>query len=183
MPEEHTVVPVEVGPAVAVLGVSAVACLGLLALVYAGGGEPGTGPDWVADLPLLNAGLNAASALAIVTGFRAVRRGDLAAHRRAMLTAFGLSAVFLVSYVTYHALAGDTPFVGSDAVRAAYLVVLVTHVLSSVVVLPLVLGALACAFTGRFALHRRLARFTVPIWLYVSVTGVVVVVALRTVGS
>ncbi len=156
--------------------------VGLLALVYAGP-ELGGEATWAEDLPLLNATLNTGSALAIVLGVRAVRRGDVVNHRRAMTTAFVLSTLFLASYLTYHTVAGDTPFVGPGPVRAAYIVVLSVHVVASIVALPLVLGTLACALTDRRALHRRLARVTAPLWLLVSVTGVSVVVALRTLGS
>lgn len=171
------------GPAVAtVLGASAIACVGLLALVYAG---PRTAFDggWAEDLPLLNAALNTGSATALVLGRRAVGRGDLVAHRRAMVTAFAVSTVFLVSYVTYHAVVGETAFSGPAPLRAAYLLLLIAHVLASVVALPLVLGTIAAALADRRDLHRRLARVTAPLWLFVSVTGVAVVAALRTVGT
>ncbi len=172
--------PIGAGPAAAVLTVSAVACAGLLTLVY--GVDAGARDGWVGDLPLLNGVLNAGSFLFLVVGVRAVRRGDRAAHRRAMLTAFGLSAAFLVSYLTYHALAGDTRLDAAAPVRAGFLLLLGSHVLASMVALPLVLGTLAAALSGREAVHRRLAPLTVPVWGCVSVTGVLVVVVTRLAG-
>ena len=103
-----------------------------------------------------------------------------AAHRTSMLVAFGFSTLFLVSYIANHAIHGDTVFPGQGPVRTFYLAVLASHVILSIVALPMVLTTFFFSLTGRFAQHRRIARVTFPIWLYVSVTGVVVFVFLRT---
>jgi putative membrane protein len=100
-----------------------------------------------------------------------------------MLSALASSGVFLVSYVTYHAYHGDSTFLGQGAVRPIYFAILISHILLSVVALPLVLSTVYLSLSGRFAVHRRLARWTFPIWLYVSVTGVVVFAMLQVFGS
>jgi putative membrane protein len=125
-------------------------------------------------LPTLNACLNAAAAVAIVTGVLAIRRRRIAVHRAAMLTAFGVSTAFLASYLIYHYQAGSRPFPGEGWVRRAYLTLLLTHTVLAVAIVPLVLVTLYRALTRQFARHVRVARWAFPIWLYVSVTGVVV---------
>lgn len=127
-----------------------------------------------ASLPTLNAALNAAAALALVTGYLAVRRGRVGVHRAAMLTACAVSALFLVSYLVYHARAGSRPFGGSGWIRAAYFTVLISHTVLAAAIVPLVPVTLSRALRAQFPRHRRIARWTFPIWLYVSVTGVVV---------
>jgi putative membrane protein len=161
---------------------SAVIATALLVLVYHGG-PAGPEPAWVGWLPFVNAAFNSLSAAAIVCGVLAIRRGRREVHRRWMLTALASSAVFLVSYVTYHALHGDSRFLGQGAVRPIYFFVLISHILLSVAALPLVLSTFYLALSGRFDLHRRVARWTYPIWLYVSVTGVVVFAMLQIFGS
>jgi putative membrane protein len=125
-------------------------------------------------LPALNAVFNACSAAALVTGVFFIRRKKTIAHRRAMMTAFVFSSLFLASYITHHALHGEVRFPGHGAARAVYLSVLLTHVLLSIVALPMVLVTFYLSLSGRIPQHRRVARFTFPIWLYVSVSGVVV---------
>jgi uncharacterized membrane protein YozB (DUF420 family) len=126
------------------------------------------------DLPALNAALNAGCALALLTGFWLIRRGNWRAHRVAMLTALGLSAAFLTSYLVYHAAVGSVPFPGHGGVRRLYLGILFTHTILAATVPVLSVWTLSRALRRRFALHARLARWTLPIWLYVSVTGVVI---------
>jgi putative membrane protein len=128
----------------------------------------------VGDLPALNATLNAIAAGLLVTGFLLIRRGRVQQHRRVMLAAFGTSALFLVSYVIYHANAGSRPFPGHGPVRAVYFTILITHVILAAAILPMALITLSRALRSRFDRHVRIARWTLPIWLYVSVTGVIV---------
>lgn len=131
--------------------------------------------DAIADyLPHLNACLNGASAVALVTGWIAIRGRRIAAHRAAMLSAFAFSALFLTSYLTKHFLAGSQAYAGPPALRPVYLAILVSHMLLAIPVVPLSITLIVLAFRGRIERHRRLARWTLPVWLYVSVTGVVV---------
>jgi uncharacterized membrane protein YozB (DUF420 family) len=132
----------------------------------------------ISDLPALNASLNALSALCLSLGYIFIRRGDRVNHQRAMLTALGTSALFLVSYVTYHANVGSKPFPGQGAVRWIYLTILFTHIVLAAVILPMALITAARGLRGRFDRHVRLARWTLPLWMYVSVTGVVIYVML-----
>ena len=125
-------------------------------------------------LPHLNAALNATSFVLLVAALYQIRRGNVRLHRRLMLSALTVSGLFLVSYVTYHAQYGSVRFTGQGPVRAVYFFILVTHVILAAVIVPLVGITLRRALTGDFARHRRIARWTYPIWLYVSVTGVVV---------
>lgn len=125
-------------------------------------------------LPALNACLNAASALFLAAGFAAIRRKRVKVHRRLMLSALATSGLFLVSYLYYHAHAGTTRFAGVGWSRPVYFAILGSHTVLAVAILPLVGVTLARALRRRFSLHRRIARVTLPLWLYVSVTGVVV---------
>lgn len=128
----------------------------------------------VRDLPTLNAALNALSAGLLLWGYVLIRRGRREAHRRAMIAAVTCSALFLVSYLTYHAQVGSVRFARTGVIRTVYLAILLTHTVLAVVILPLVLVTLRRAQKGDFERHRRLARITLPLWAYVSVTGVVV---------
>lgn len=129
-------------------------------------------------LALVNASLNATSAVALFTGFYFIRRKVVDRHRRAMLTAVGASALFLVFYVTRVALTGTHDFAGQGVARAVYLTILVSHMILAVVVLPFVLRLLYLARKERFVEHKRLARFVFPVWAYVSVTGLLVYILL-----
>jgi putative membrane protein len=128
----------------------------------------------LSDLPTLNAVLNAASALLLACGFAAIRAGRRDAHRRFMLAAVSTSSLFLVSYLVYHFQVGSVRFTGVGAIRSAYLAILLTHTVLAVAIVPLVLLTLRLALRERFPAHRRLARVTLPLWAYVSVTGVVI---------
>ena len=128
----------------------------------------------VAALPLLNACLNATSAALLTTGYLFIRRKRVSAHRACMIAALAVSSLFLVSYVTYHSLAGSRPFGGQGWVRLVYFPLLVSHVVLAAVIVPLALTTLYRALSGNFVRHVRIARWTLPLWLYVSVTGVLV---------
>ncbi len=139
------------------------------------GHEPGR--PWsaeVAALPALNAALNATSAALLALGWAAVRRRRIALHRACMLAACGVSTLFLASYVTYHYLAGSRPFMGPGWMRWLYFPILVSHIVLAAAVVPFVLTTVYRALSGDFVRHVRIARLTLPVWLYVSVTGVIV---------
>lgn len=129
-------------------------------------------------LPSVNATLNGASAVLLVAGFVAIRRGRPELHRALMLSACASSILFLASYLTRMALTGTHRFPGTGALRTAYLAILLSHTVLAALAAPLVLRTLFLAFRARFPAHRRVARATLPIWLYVSVTGVAVYVLL-----
>jgi putative membrane protein len=134
-------------------------------------------PDYAGKLmflPALNSVLNGMSAIMLVTGLALIKRKDRRAHKRAMLTAFVFSSLFLVSYIVHHALHGDTLFPHIGVMRTVYLSLLTSHILLSIIALPFVLITFFLALTGRFRQHKKIAKFTFPIWLYVSVTGVIV---------
>ena len=128
--------------------------------------------------PTVNAALNATCAILLVVAYRAIRRLDITSHRRWMLAAAATSTVFLASYLVYHARVGSVRFLGTGAARTVYLAVLLSHTVLAVAVLPLVLRTLYLGLKRRDDSHRRLAKWTFPIWLYVSLTGVVVYVML-----
>ena len=128
----------------------------------------------VADLPALNATLNAASAVLLTIGWILIKSGWITAHKRCMISAFVTSSLFLVSYVTYHAQAGSKPFTGTGAMRTLYFSILIPHVVLAAAVVPLALVTLTRGLRRQDDRHRRIAKWTLPIWLFVSVTGVVV---------
>ncbi len=128
----------------------------------------------VTDLPALNATLNGVAAVLLLTGYVLIRRGRKTAHKRAMLGALSTSALFLVSYVIYHLNAGSVPYHGQGLLRVVYFAILVTHVVLAAAVLPLALVTAARGLRGDFGRHVRIARWTFPVWMYVSVTGVVI---------
>ena len=140
--------------------------------------------DLLQIFPHLNASLNAISSIFLVSGFYFIMRTRVANHRFCMLTASGVSAVFLVSYLTYHALRtyyfglGPTRFTGQGLIRPIYFTILTSHTILAALVAPFVILTLIRALKGRFDAHRRIARLVFPVWLYVSVTGVVVYVLL-----
>ena len=132
----------------------------------------------VSDLPALNATLNGAATLFLLAGYVFIRRRQIPAHRASMLAAVTTSGLFLISYVTYHANAGSKPFPGTGPVRAVYFVILVTHIVLAAAIVPMVLMTVSQALRSRFDRHVSIARRTLPLWLYVSVTGVVIYVML-----
>jgi uncharacterized membrane protein YozB (DUF420 family) len=125
-------------------------------------------------LPAVNATLNATSGILLSTGYLLIKRRHINAHRNCMLMAFASSTLFLVSYVTYHAHAGSHPFGGQGAVRLVYFSILISHIVLAIVILPMAIVTLTRGLKGRYARHVRIARRTFPIWMYVSVTGVIV---------
>lgn len=131
-------------------------------------------PEYVPFLPHLNATLNATSALLLLSGYRFIRRGRIRAHRNCQVSAVVTSSLFLISYLTYHYYHGATRFAGQGIVRPLYFIILTTHTILAVVIVPLILVTLYRAARGDFIRHRRIARWTLPLWLYVSVTGVIV---------
>ncbi|MDH5284100.1 MAG: DUF420 domain-containing protein [Gemmatimonadota bacterium] len=126
------------------------------------------------DLPTLNASLNATAAVLLATGYYFIRTGRRERHRACMIAALVASALFLTSYVIYHIQVGSVPFKGVGAIRTVYFTILITHVVLAIVIVPLVLVTVSRALRGRFDRHRAIARWTLPLWLYVSVTGVIV---------
>jgi putative membrane protein len=163
---------------VVILTISAAATLFLFWLIYV---HPATDKASVrfAFLPALNAGLNGLSATALLIGYTLIRARRIAAHRAAMITAFVFSTLFLVSYIAHHALHGDVRYPVHAALRSVYLPLLASHILLAVVALPMVLVTFFFSLTGRFPQHRKIARWTFPLWLYVSVTGVITYAMLR----
>jgi putative membrane protein len=157
----------------AIIAISAAASLFLCWLVYYHAPSDVTGTHLL-FLPALNALLNGLSAAALVTGFCFILAKRVSAHRASMFTAFVFSSAFLVTYITNHALHGDMHFHGQGSIRPFYFTLLISHISLSVVALPMILLTFFLSLSGRFPAHRRLARFTFPIWLYVSVTGVIV---------
>lgn len=134
-------------------------------------------------LPAVNAGFNSLAAVFLVAGWYFVKKRRLVAHRNAMIAAFVSSALFFASYVVYHYVHGDTKYTGEGPIRLVYFVILATHVLLSISVVPLALTALWFAYKRRFDRHTRVTRVLLPIWLYVSVTGVVIFFMLRGAAS
>jgi uncharacterized membrane protein YozB (DUF420 family) len=132
----------------------------------------------LSQLPALNATLNAVSAVFLLTGYVLIRRGARTLHKRCMLGALAASALFLTSYVIYHANVGSKPFPGTGAIRLVYFAILITHVVLAATILPLALVTVTRGLRSDFGRHVKIARWTFPLWLYVSVTGVVIYVML-----
>lgn len=157
----------------AILAVSGAAFLFLVWLIYfKETGENDAG--WVRQLPALNAFLNGVSTILIISGFVAIKKRKFLVHMKLMLTAFVTSSLFLISYLVYHHYAGDTPFPGQGFIRPVYFTILISHIVLSAFVVPLVLTSFYFAWAGKFRTHRKVSKWTLPIWLYVSVTGVVI---------
>ena len=166
------------GPAIAaILAISAAASLFLFWLIYIHPAAAATSE--YAFLPALNAVLNGLSATALLIGYTFIRARKIKAHRAFMITAFVFSTLFLVSYIAHHALHGDVRYPLHAALRSVYLPLLASHIVLAVVTLPLVLITFFFSLSGRIPQHRKIARWTFPLWLYVSVTGVITYVMLR----
>jgi uncharacterized membrane protein YozB (DUF420 family) len=128
----------------------------------------------VSQLPSLNAALNALSAILLIAGYLFIKSRNIKAHKTCMLAAFASSVFFLISYLVYHYQVGSVPFKGQGSIRLVYFTILLTHTVLATAVVPLALVTLFRALKERFDRHRRIARWTLPIWFYVSVTGVIV---------
>lgn len=158
---------------ITILIVSGIALLFLIYLLYFR--ETAEAVDaWVYQLPALNAFLNSISTVLIVAGFVAIKKKKFILHMRFMLTAFIFSALFLISYLVYHNFVGHTPFPGEGFIRPIYFTILISHIILSATVVPLVLTSYYFAFAGKFRTHRKVSKWTFPVWLYVSVTGVII---------
>lgn len=150
----------------------------LIWLIYFKGGSDYTS-NLITSLPALNALLNSTSAVLLLFGYRAIRRRNFSRHMKFNLTAFVTSSLFLISYVIYHNFHGSTPFTGQGLIRPVYFFILISHIILSALVMPLILTSFYLAFSGKLKLHRKVSKVTLPVWLYVSVTGVLVFFLLR----
>ena len=128
----------------------------------------------ISDLPALNAVLNGTAGTFLITGYILIRRGHQELHKRCMLAALATSTLFLISYVTYHANVGSRPFPGQGAVRLLYFAILIPHVLLAAAILPLALTTASRGLRAQYDRHVRIARWTLPLWIYVSITGVII---------
>ncbi len=132
----------------------------------------------VQDLPALNATLNAIATVLLTSGWILIKRKKRDAHRLCMLSAFAVSSAFLTSYLVYHFNVGSVPFQKPGPIKVVYLTILFTHIVLAAAIVPMILLSLSRALRGRYDKHRKIARWTMPLWLYVSVTGVVIYVML-----
>ena len=132
----------------------------------------------VTDLPALNAALNSTSAILLVIGWILIKRGRISQHRAVMIAALCTSVLFLISYLVYHAQVGSVRFTKQGAIRTVYFAILLTHTVLAAAIVPMVLVTVSRGLAGKYDKHRRIARWTMPLWLYVSVTGVIVYVML-----
>ena len=160
------------------LALGVAVCAFLVWLVYFKAGSPQQSA-LVSALPAVNASFNSLSAAFLVTGYLQVRRGNWRSHMRWMFAALTTSALFFVGYVVYHNYHGDSKFTGTGPVQPVYFFILITHIVLSAVVVPMILLSFFLALSGRLAAHRKLSRYTFPVWLYVSVTGVLVFAMLK----
>ena len=162
------------------LAISALALAFLFWLLYLrqGGGDGSA----LSFLPAVNAGLNATTFVFLVRGWFAIKAGDRDLHAFCQKTAFVFSALFLICYILYHSVHGDSHYPGHGMLKGVYFFILISHILLSMAALPLVLATFFFALTGRFAAHRKLAKATLPVWLYVSLTGVLVFAFLKAAG-
>lgn len=128
----------------------------------------------VDQLPALNAALNTTAFILLLVGWRMVKTGRVEAHKKVMTAAFTVSALFLISYLTYHSLGEEKKFTEQGIVRTIYFIILLTHIPLAALMVPPILALVWFGYTGRIEKHRKLARITLPVWLYVSVTGVLI---------
>lgn len=153
-----------------ILALSGVVFLGIAVVIYLLPSQNVSGEPSV--LATLNACLNGVAALCLMAGYVFIRRGNVSAHRRAMLSAFGLSCMFLLTYLIHHARVGSVPFSGQGWIRVVYFGLLIPHIVLAAAVVPMALLTIYRGWTSRLEAHRKVARITLPLWLYVSVSGV-----------
>ncbi|HVJ93339.1 MAG TPA: DUF420 domain-containing protein [Labilithrix sp.] len=158
-----------------VVSVAALSILAYLLLLRRGSGDPTS----LAFMPAVNAAFNGTAAVLLVLAVLAIKKKQIARHQALMISAFAASSFFLVGYLAYHYVHGDTKYPGTGGMRVAYLVLLASHVVLSIPVVPMCLAAFYFAFRRKFATHKTITKFLFPIWLYVSVTGVLVFFMLR----
>lgn len=156
-----------------ILLISSIAFGFLIWLIYYKGGSDYSS-TLISSLPALNALLNSASTVFLLFGYQAIRQRDFTRHMKFNLTAFVTSTFFLISYVIYHNFHGHTSFTGEGLIRPVYFFILITHIILSALVVPMILTSFYLAFAGKLKLHRKVSKVTLPVWLYVSVTGVVI---------
>lgn len=163
-----------------VIGLLSFAVLSFLVwLIYFKAGAAPEGGTWINALPSLNAFLNSLTSVFLVSGYILIKKNKIDWHTRFMYAATITSALFLVSYISYHHFHGDTKFIATGAIRPAYFAILISHILLSAIQVPLILSTLYFALTQKFVKHKKIAKITFPIWLYVSVTGVIVFIFLK----
>lgn len=161
-----------------ILLISTLAFLFLIWLIYFKGGSDYSS-NLITSLPALNAMLNATSTVLLILGYRAIRQGNYMKHMRFNLTALFTSSLFLISYVIYHNFHGSTTFPGEGLIRPVYFFILISHIILSALVVPMILTSFYLAFSEKIKLHRKVSKFTLPVWLYVSVTGVLIFLILN----
>ncbi len=167
------------GKAIAAILTISLAVLGLLIWLLYFNRAPGVRSGVVAALPALNATFNGISAGLLIAGYVAVRRRHYARHIKLMFAALASSALFLIGYIIYHSFHGDTKFQGTGTVRGVYFFILISHIVLSAIVVPMILTSLYLSLSGKLATHKRVSRWTLPVWLYVSVTGVLIFAMLK----
>jgi putative membrane protein len=163
-----------------IIGLLSVSVLAFLIwLIYFKPGASPQGGTWINLLPVVNAFLNTLTSIFLVTGYALIKANNIDWHKRFMYSATITSALFLVSYIAYHHFHGDTKFLALGFIRPVYFGILISHILLSAIQVPLILSTLYLALTKKFVKHKKVARITFPIWLYVSVTGVLIFVILK----
>ncbi|MCB9091866.1 MAG: DUF420 domain-containing protein [Halobacteriovoraceae bacterium] len=161
------------------LSVSLVAIIFLFWLIYGREANSIEGMTFLKSLSFLNAGFNFMASVFLVLGYKKIKNKEIEAHKKCMGTAFVFSALFLVSYITYHTFHGDQKFLGEGVIRPIYFFILISHIFLSVVALPMVLMTFYAGLKSKLVFHKKMAVWTFPIWLYVSVTGVLIVVLFK----
>ncbi len=166
--------------AIRITGIITVALLGFLFWVIYGKTPAPAAANWIGHLPTVNASLNGLAASLLLMGFAAIKAGRKGLHMAMMIAATLASVTFLAGYILHHYYYGDTPFTASGLIRPLYFFILISHILLSMALVPLVLLTLYFALSGRFVSHKGIARWTFPVWMYVSVTGILVYLILNT---